>query len=129
MADTAVGRLRMRVGDPPADETLVSLLRTLIASEVERRHAPERASEESASEFVRAVLSELADRAEIAARADELGVAVEAGAGVLVVRAHPRTTTDDDWRLRLLSVARRGARSVAAGTIAAPVRDEPARSC
>jgi hypothetical protein len=37
---------------------------------------------------------------------------------VLVVRAHPRVPTEEDWRRRLLTVAARGARSLAPGTLA-----------
>jgi DNA-binding PucR family transcriptional regulator len=44
---------------------------------------------------------------------------------VLVVRAHARTATEDDWRRRLLAVAGRGARSIAPGSIAAPSGRDP----
>ncbi len=36
------------------------------------------------------------------------------------MRAHARNPTEDDWRRRLLAVAGRGGRSIAAGSIAAP---------
>jgi len=83
--------------------------------------APERASEEAAVAFLRAVLvREVGDSGDLIARGKELGTDLSGGAGVLVVRAHPRTATEDDWRRRLLAVAGRGARSVAPGAIAAP---------
>jgi sugar diacid utilization regulator len=99
---------------------------TLIASEVERVRAPERASEEAASTFQRAVLERrIDDRADLVARGKELGTDLGAGGSVLVVRAHPRIATEDDWRRRLLALVARGARSVAPGSIAAPTPEHP----
>jgi sugar diacid utilization regulator len=94
---------------------------TLIASEMERTRAPERASEEAATGFQRAVLTgQIADRGDLIARGRELGTDLAAGASVVVVRAHPRNPTEDDWRRRLLALGLRGARSVAGGAIGAP---------
>ncbi len=56
VAESTVGRLRMRASDRPTDPSLLRLVTTLIASEVERVRAPERASEEAATGFMRAVL-------------------------------------------------------------------------
>ena len=124
VADTSVGRLRVRVTEA-GTEPLLALLSTLIASEVERVHAPERASEEAATAFVRTVTSGEADDGNgLLATARELGLDVGAGVGVLVVRAHPRATTDDDWRARLLALTRRGARSASSAALAAPLRDD-----
>ncbi len=121
VADTAVGQLRMRVRDQQPDPSMLSLVTTLIASEVERVRAPERASEEAATAFLRAVLRrEIADAGDLLARGKELGIDLSGGAAVLVVRAHPRSATEDDWRRRLLAVAGRGARSIAPGAIATP---------
>jgi PucR family transcriptional regulator, purine catabolism regulatory protein len=119
VADAPVGHLRVRArGD--VDATLLRLVTTLIASEVERVRGPERASEEAAAAFVRAVLArEHRDREDLLARGKELGIALERGGSVVVVRAHPRTPTEDDWRSRLLTLAERGARSIAPGAIAA----------
>ena len=51
------------------------LLATMIASEVERVRAPERASESAAADFLRRVLArELTEREELLARADELSL-------------------------------------------------------
>jgi sugar diacid utilization regulator len=122
VADTAVGQLRMRVRDDQPDPSMLSLVTTLIASEVERVRAPERASEEAATAFLRSVLRGAADSDsdDLLARGKELGIDLRGGSAVLVVRAHPRSATEDDWRRRLLAVAGRGARSIASGAIAAP---------
>lgn len=124
VADAPVGHLRLRAREAPPDPALLRLVTTLIASEVERVRGPERASEEAAAAFVRAVLGrEIRDRDDLLARGKELGVALERGGSVVVVRAHPRTPTEDDWRTRLLALSERGARSIAPGAIAA-VRDD-----
>jgi sugar diacid utilization regulator len=125
VADTSVGQLRMRTRDRPPDIALLRLVSTLIASEVERVRAPERASEEAAAAFLRAVLRrDIADRGDLVARGKELGIDLGAGGSVVVARAHPRAPTEDDWRRRLLAVAGRGARSVAPGAIAVPHDDD-----
>jgi sugar diacid utilization regulator len=121
VADSVVGQLRMRVREQPPDDSMLRLVTTLIGSEVERVRAPERASEEAATAFLKAVLRrEIANTDDLIARGKELGTDVAQGATVLVVRAHPRTATEDDWRRRLLAVAGRGARSIAPGAIATP---------
>jgi sugar diacid utilization regulator len=125
VAETSVGQLRMRSrspgedGEGGPDSALLRLVTTLIASEVERVRAPERASEEAAASFQRAALARrIDDRDDLIARGKELGTDLSAGASVVVVRAHPRAPTEDDWRRRLLAVAARGARSIANGAIA-----------
>jgi sugar diacid utilization regulator len=121
VADTPVGRLRMRTREGTPDGALLRLVTTLIASEVERVRAPERASEEAAAGFQRAVLTRrIHDREDLIARGKELGTDLSSGAVVAVVRAHVRNPVEDDWRRRLLAVASRGARSVAPGSIASP---------
>ncbi len=121
VADIAVGQLRMRNREGPPDVSVLSLVTTLIASEVERVRAPERASEEAATAFLRAVLRrQISDRDDLIARGKELGTDVSGGSAVVVVRARPLRPTEDDWRRRLLAVAARGARSIAPGAIAAP---------
>jgi sugar diacid utilization regulator len=125
VAESPVGQLRMRTREGTPDGAVLRLVTTLIASEVERVRAPERASEEAATGFQRAVLSrQIADREDLLARGKELGTDLTAGASVAVVRAHPRSPTEDDWRRRLLAVAGRGGRSIAAGSIAAPIEGE-----
>jgi sugar diacid utilization regulator len=126
VADVVVGQLRLRGREQAragADAALLRLVTTLIASEVERVRGPERASEEAATAFLHALVAhEIADRDEIVARGRELGTALDRGGSVIVVRAHPRTPTEDDWRARLLALAERGARSIAPGSIAAAAR-------
>ncbi len=121
VAEAPVGQLRMRTRERTPDGALLRLVTTLIASEVERVRAPERASQEAATSFQRAVLSRrIEDRDDLLARGKELGTDLSGGASVAVVRAHARNPTEDDWRRRLLAVAARGARSIAPGSIAAP---------
>ncbi len=128
VADVTVGQVRMRAREQAPDSSLLRLVTTLIASEVERVRAPERASEEAAGSFLRAVLERrIEDRDDLLARGKELGTDLAAGGSVVVVRAHPRNPTEDDWRRRLLAVAARGARSVAPGSIAASTADEAER--
>src|SRR3954452_20855761 len=107
VADAPVGALRMRARSGPG-AALLRLVTTLVASEVERVRAPERASEEALAGFMRAVMArELGDRADILARAGELGTDLSGGGSVIVVRAHARSPVEDDWRQRLLAVAGR----------------------
>lgn len=119
VADTVVGALHMRAKTAPS-ESMRRLLATMIASEVERVRAPERASETAAADFLRAVLArELTERDELLARAKELSLDVQDGASMIVARAHPQTPTDEGWRGRVRAVAERGARAVASRSIAA----------
>ncbi|HUA02386.1 MAG TPA: helix-turn-helix domain-containing protein [Solirubrobacteraceae bacterium] len=125
VAELTVGRLRMRASDRPTDPSLLRLVTTLIASEVERVRAPERASEEAATGFMRAVLDGRIDgREDLVARGKELGTDLGPGASVVIIRAHPRSPTEEDWRRRMLALAARGARSIAPGAIAAPTAEE-----
>ena len=125
VAEASVGQLRMRSREPTPDGAVLRLVTTLIASEVERVRAPERASEEAARSFQRAVLTRaIDDREDLIARGKELGTDLSSGASVAVVRAHARNPTEDDWRRRLLAVAGRGARSIAPGSIASPSEGE-----
>ena len=67
------------------------MVTTLLALEVERTRAPERAGEAAVGSFVKAVLdSEIDDRRDLIARGKELGVDLENGGSVLAVRMHPR---------------------------------------
>ncbi len=125
VAETTVGQLRMRARERAPDASVLRLVTTLIASEVERVRAPERASEEAATGFLRAVLNrKIPDRGDLLARGRELGTDLAAGGSVVVVRAHARNPTEDDWRRRLLAVSSRGARSIAPGSIATPSEDD-----
>ncbi len=94
VAESPVGQLRMRTREGDPDASLLRLVTTLIASEVERVRAPERASEEAATSFQRAVLERrIDDRQDLIARGKELGTDLASGGTVLVVRAHPRNPT------------------------------------
>jgi DNA-binding PucR family transcriptional regulator len=119
VADTVVGALHMRAKKEPS-ASMRRLLATMIASEVERVRAPERASESAAADFLRAVLArELTEREELVARAKELSLDVQEGASMIVARAHPQTPTDEGWRGRVRAIAERGARAVSNRSIAA----------
>ena len=125
VADASVGTLRMRARDQVPDASMLRLVSTLIASEMERTRAPERASEEASASFQRAVLDgQIADRGDLIARGRELGIDLVEGGSVIVARGHPRKATEDDWRRRLLALALRGARSVAPGAIGAPTSED-----
>ncbi len=118
LADEEVGILRMRLRTPPSPSVL-RLVTTLIASEVERIRAPQRASAIAVSEFLTGVFSgALGDRA--IAHADELGTDLAGGATALVVRVRPHAPVEDGWRPRVLAVIERGASAAAPGTLAAP---------
>ena len=123
VADTVVGALHMRAkagSEPGQPDSTRRLLATMIASEVERVRAPDRASESAAADFLRAVLArELTGRDELLDRAKELSLQVQDGASMIVARAHPQTPTDEGWRGRVRAVAERGARAVASRSIAA----------
>jgi sugar diacid utilization regulator len=124
VGDTVVGRLRVRgrSGDP--SPALLRVVMTLIASEVERVRAPERASEAAQAAFLGDVLRrEVTDRGDIVARAGELGVDVSAGAALIVVRARHFAPADEDWRARVLAAAERAARASAPGSLAAVIED------
>jgi DNA-binding PucR family transcriptional regulator len=119
VADTIVGALHMRAKAEPSP-SMRRLLATMIASEVERVRAPERASETAAADFLRAVLArELTDRDGLLERAKELSLDVQEGASMIVARAHPQAPTDEGWRGRVRAVAERGARAVVSRSIAA----------
>jgi sugar diacid utilization regulator len=125
VAENPVGQLRMRTRDRAPEDSLIRLVTTLIASELERVRAPERASEEAATAFMRDVLARaIEQRGDLLARGHELGTDLASGGSVLVVRGHPRSPTEDDWRQRLLTVAGRGARSIAPGAIAARIEEQ-----
>jgi DNA-binding PucR family transcriptional regulator len=139
VGDTVVGTLHMRAtgaaagaegasgeddgvapGPPEPSAQMQRLLVTMIASEVERVRAPERASETAAADFLRAMLSrELSGRDELLARAQELSLQVGDGASMIVARAHPQAPTDEGWRARVRAIAERGARAVVSRSIAA----------
>jgi DNA-binding PucR family transcriptional regulator len=121
VADSAVGELRWRPReqDEP-DAALLRMVATLLGLELERSRSPEWATEEAASDFVRALLGrEITDRGDIQARAAELGSDLTAGSGVLIARAIPHVAQSGEWRARVLAIALRAVRAVSAGALAA----------
>ncbi|HMI81046.1 MAG TPA: hypothetical protein VK480_04595, partial [Solirubrobacterales bacterium] len=102
VADTVVGELRYRAKSPP-EAAIARMVTTLLALELERSRSPEWESEEAAGAFVTAVLRrEVTDRGDIVARAAELGADLDRGAGVVVLRAAPRSAQTGEWRERVL---------------------------
>jgi hypothetical protein len=119
VADAVVGSLHMRARTEPS-ASMRRLLVTMIASEVERVRAPDRASESAAADFLRAILArELGSRDELLARARGLSLELQDGASMIVARAHPQAPTEEGWRARVRAVAERGARAAASRSIAA----------
>ena len=92
MADEVVGRLRLRSrtrGAIPAARLVVA--RTLLAAELARVRAPERASEEAAAASCARCCAARSPTATTSSRGGRsVGVGLEAGAAVIVARAHPR---------------------------------------
>src|SRR5438552_4941984 len=84
VADEPVGTLRVRsrsVNSSPSTSALVRLVTTLIASEVERIRAPERASQAAASAFVQRLFDrEQASREAFQSGAEQGGLPLEQGA-------------------------------------------------
>jgi sugar diacid utilization regulator len=127
VADAVVGVLRYRARTKTPAPAVTRMVSTLLALEVERARAPEWASDEAASAFVRALLArQVTDRGDIVARAAELGADVGSGAGVVVARATPHSAQSGDWRARVLTVALRALRSVRAGALGTLGDGEPA---
>ncbi len=127
VGDIDVGTLRIRERGEPGDPGLRRLVAAVVAGEVERVRAPERASEEALGEFLAAVIAgHVPDPDDAAARASELGLRTDDGLTALVVRAHARVASGDDWRPRLLAAAERAARGARPGSMAAPAPREGA---
>jgi len=121
-----VGSLRLRARSGAAPAPFLTMVLTLIASEVERLRAPERQSEVAQETFLRALLERsVTDRGDIVARAGELGLDLSAGGAVIVVRAHHFAVSEIDWRGRVLAVAERATRATAPGALLAVI-DHPA---
>jgi DNA-binding PucR family transcriptional regulator len=121
VADSAVGELRWRpLDEDEPDVALLRMVATLLGLELERSRSPEWATEEAASDFVRALLErEITDRGDIQARAAELGSDLTAGSGVLIARAIPHVAQSGEWRARVLTIALRAVRAVTPGALAA----------
>jgi sugar diacid utilization regulator len=122
VGDAVVGRLRLRARSAQPPAALLRIVTMLIASEVERLRAPDRASEAAQSAFLHAVLRrDVTDRGDLVARGEELGIDLSRGGAVVVVRMHHLAPAEDDWRARVLAAAERAARTSAPGSLAAVV--------
>ena len=119
----AVGELRLRPRGARPSLDAARTAATLLALEVERSRAPERASDAAVAAFLGDLLDRtLTDRDNIVARARELGIDLAGGGTVLLVRARPHHPEEGDWRVRVLTIAERGARAVERGAVGAAVR-------
>ena len=108
-----VGRLHFRERGAPSPPDLVRVVAAILALELERARAPERASEEAVRDLLDDLVSRrLTDRENIVARGTELGADLAAGGSVIVARAVPQQPQEGDWPARVLTVAERGARAV-----------------
>ena len=128
VAGQGVGTMRMRARSP-IQPVVLRLVAILLASEVERVRAPQRASQEATTAFLHATLAgELTDRANILARGAEIGLVLDDGATVIVARAHALAPVEEGWRARVLAAAERGARAAAPGAAAALTDRETSRA-
>jgi DNA-binding PucR family transcriptional regulator len=109
------------------EPSLLRLVTTLLALEVERTRAPERAGEAAVGSFVNAVLdSEIPDRRDLIARGKELATDLENGGSVVIVKLHARQAAEGDWQARALTLVGRAARGVAPGALASLRQDHVA---
>jgi PucR family transcriptional regulator, purine catabolism regulatory protein len=124
VSESVVGQLRFRArGDVP-EPSLLRLVTTLLALEVERTRAPERAGEAAVGSFVNAVLDrEIPDRRDLIARGKELATDLENGGSVVIAKLHARQAAEGDWQARALTLVGRAARGVAPGALASLRQD------
>ena len=84
VGDAVVGRLRLRPRGGGTDAAVLRIATTMIASEVERLRAPDRASEAAQAAFLTALFRrKVTDRGDILARASELGADLSEGGAVV----------------------------------------------
>jgi sugar diacid utilization regulator len=123
VADKNVGSLRVRARSKEGPEQMtLRMVTTLIALEVERTLAPERADQQVASGFIGDLITGVSkDSQSVAARAEEIGLEIDSGCAFVLARATPRRPVGDDWRARLLLVVERVARSLHPRVVAALV--------
>jgi hypothetical protein len=127
VGDAVVGELRVRPREGEVDPAAAAVVAAMVALAVERARSPEWASDRLAGDYVRAVLDrEVTDRGDIIARGAELGSELEAGAGVIALRAQPLNPQAGEWRERVLNLTLRALRGVSAGSLAALRDDEHA---
>jgi hypothetical protein len=118
LGDEEVGLIRY-LGEGPDAGTL-EVLSAFAALEVERARSAEWGNEAAVADTLRAIFDgSITDPDEIVAAAQEVGCDLSRGGGVLMVRAHPGSAQDGDWRARVLDMTVRTIRAAAAGSIAA----------
>ncbi len=130
VAEKPVGslRVRARVKDG-VDVATLRMVTTLIALEVERTLAPERADQQVASGFIGDLINGVTKEADaVTARTEELGIDVERGCAFVLARATPRRPVGDDWRARLLLVVERVARSLHPRVVTAQVERDGSKT-
>lgn len=105
-----VGRMHYRDRGEPNPPDLIRIVAAILALELERSRGPERASEAAVRDLLDDLFSrKVTDRANIVARATELGADLAGGGSVIVARAVPQQAEEGDWPARVLTVAERGA--------------------
>lgn len=130
VAEKPVGSLRVRARvKEGVDAATLRMVTTLIALEVERTLAPERADQQVASGFIGDLINGVTKEADaVTARAEELGIDVERGCAFVLARATPRRPVGDDWRARLLLVVERVARSLHPRVVTAQVERDGSKT-
>ncbi len=117
--DSSVGVLRLRAR-AEVGASLLRVIATLIASEVERVRAPSRASADAAEAFLRALIGrQLEDSGAVVEAASALGTTLDDGASLAVVRAHAHVAAGEGRRARMLSLVDRATRGLVADSLCA----------
>ncbi|HYH59780.1 MAG TPA: helix-turn-helix domain-containing protein [Thermoleophilaceae bacterium] len=113
LGEARVGRLHLRERGEPNSPDLIRVVAAILALELDRTRAPERASEAAVRDLLEDIVARrLTDRENIVARGTELGADLGGGGSVIVARAVPQQPEEGDWPARVLAVAERGARAV-----------------
>ena len=121
-----VGEARLLSTDP--DEDLLTTLAALAALEVERTRSATWGNEEQAERLVSGLMEGAVDDVgTLVTEAEEIGCDLSRGAGFLMLKAHPGSAQEADWRSRVLDLVLRTARTAAPGAIAA-LEDDPEAS-
>jgi DNA-binding PucR family transcriptional regulator len=132
VAESQVGELRYRArAEEPPPAALLRMVAALIALEVDRSRAPERATEAALAGFLADVLERrTTDRDNIVARGRELGAELAEGGSVVIVRSRPQGPQSGDWRGRVLAGVEAVTRGAAPGALTAALSPQsgPRRS-
>ena len=107
-----VGEARLLSTDP--DEDLLVTLVALAALEVERTRSATWGNEEQAERLVSGLMEGAVDDVgTLVTEAEEIGCDLSRGAGFLMLKAHPGSAQEADWRSRVLDLVLRTARTAA----------------